>query len=86
MNTANEQTKNSNNDFQNSNLTNPGSKKFTRDYDKEPIVIKDELSNAKFLSIIFLVLCIVALVVIKQFFRSMIWLIAIAVRFLLFHF
>ena len=41
MNTANEQTKNSNNDFQNSNLTNSGSKKFARDYDKEPIVIKN---------------------------------------------
>ena len=40
MNTANEQTKNSNNNFQNSNLTNSGSKKFTRDYDKEPLVIK----------------------------------------------
>ena len=40
MNTANEQTKNSNNDFQNSNLTNFSSKKFARDYDKEPLVIK----------------------------------------------
>ena len=40
MNTANEQTKNSNNDFQNSNLTNSGSKKFARDYDKEPIIVK----------------------------------------------
>ena len=41
MNTANEQTKNSNNDFQNSNLTNSGSKKFARDYDKEPIIVKN---------------------------------------------
>ena len=41
MNTANQQTKNSNNDFQNSNLTNSGSKKFARDYDKEPLIIKD---------------------------------------------
>ena len=41
MNTANKQTSNLNSDFQNSNLTNPGSKKFTRDYDKEPIVLKN---------------------------------------------
>ena len=41
MNTANEQTKNSNNDFQNSNLANSGSGKFARDYDKEPLIIKD---------------------------------------------
>ena len=41
MNTANKQTKNSNNDFQNSNLTNSGSKKFARDYDKEPIIVKN---------------------------------------------
>ena len=41
MNTANEQTKNSNNDFQNSNLTNSSSGKFSRDYDKEPIVLKN---------------------------------------------
>ena len=41
MNTANKQTKNSNNDFQNSNLTNSGSKKFARDYDKEPIILKN---------------------------------------------
>lgn len=42
--------------------------KNLRDYDKEPIIIKDELSNAKLLSIIFLVLCIIALVVRKLFF------------------
>ena len=41
MNTANEQTKNSNSDFQNSNLANSGSGKFARDYDKEPLIIKD---------------------------------------------
>ena len=41
MNTANKQTKNSNNDFQNSNLTNSSSGKFSRDYDKEPIVLKN---------------------------------------------
>ena len=40
MNTANEQTSNLTNNPQNSNLTNSGSKKFARDYDKEPLVIK----------------------------------------------
>ena len=57
MNTANEQTKNSNNDFQNSNLTNSGSKKFTRDYDKEPIITKDRgdfILNIVILVLIFL--------------------------------
>ena len=70
MNTADNQTQNLNYNPYNPNLTNPGSKKVARDYDKEPLVIKDELSNAKFLSIIFLVLCIVALVVRKQFFSQ----------------
>jgi hypothetical protein len=50
LNTANEQTKNSNNDFQNSNLTNSGSKKFTRDYDKEPITIRDHNPEFAFIA------------------------------------
>ena len=41
MNTANEQDSNLNDRFQNSNLTNFSSNKFARDYDKEPIVIKN---------------------------------------------
>lgn len=41
MNTANKQTSNLNSDFQNSNLTNSSSGKFSRDYDKEPIVLKN---------------------------------------------
>ena len=41
MNTANEQTPNLTNNSQNSNLTNSSSKKFARDYDKEPIVLKN---------------------------------------------
>ena len=40
MNTTNEQDSNLNGDFQNSNLTNFSSKKFVRDYDKEPLIIK----------------------------------------------
>ena len=41
MNTADNQTQNLNYNPRNPNLTNPGSKKFTRDYDKEPLVIKN---------------------------------------------
>ena len=41
MNTADNQTQNLNYNPQNPNLTNPGSKKFARDYDKEPLVIKN---------------------------------------------
>ena len=40
MNTANNQTQNLNYNPHNPNFTNPGSKKFARDYDKEPLVIK----------------------------------------------
>ena len=41
MNVADNQTQNLNYNPHNPNLTNPGSKKFARDYDKEPLVIKD---------------------------------------------
>ncbi|WP_298085597.1 hypothetical protein [uncultured Campylobacter sp.] len=41
MNTVNEQTSNLNSNLQNSNLTNSSSKKFARDYDKEPIIVKN---------------------------------------------
>jgi len=40
LNTADNQTQNLNYNPHNPNLTNPGSKKVARDYDKEPIVIK----------------------------------------------
>ena len=41
MNAADNQTQNLNYNPHNPNLTNPGSKKFARDYDKEPLIIKD---------------------------------------------
>jgi len=41
LNTANEQTPNLTNNPQNSNLTNSSSKKFARDYNKEPIIVKN---------------------------------------------
>ena len=40
LNAADNQTQNLNYNPRNPNLTNPGSKKFARDYDKEPLVIK----------------------------------------------
>ena len=40
LNVADNQTQNLNYNPRNPNLTNPGSKKFARDYDKEPLVIK----------------------------------------------
>lgn len=50
MNAAGNQTQNLNYDPHNPNLTNPGSKKFARDYDKEPIVIKDYKQNLSLFS------------------------------------
>ena len=41
MKTEDNQMQNLNNNPQSSNLTNPGSNKFTRDYDKEPIMVKN---------------------------------------------
>ena len=40
-NLANKQTSNLNNDFKSSNLTNSNTGKFARDYDKEPIALKN---------------------------------------------
>ena len=40
MNVADNQAQNLNYNPHNPNLTNPGSKKFARDYDKEPIIVK----------------------------------------------
>jgi len=58
--------------LENENLNNkPNVKKSNlRDYDENPIVIKDELSNTKFLSIIFLVLLGLALIIRKIFFSK----------------
>jgi len=41
LNAADNQTQNLNYNLQNPNLTNPGSGKFLRDYDKEPIILKN---------------------------------------------
>ena len=50
MNTANEQDSNLNDRFQNSNLTNFSSNKFARDYDKEPVIIKNYKQNLSLFS------------------------------------
>lgn len=41
MNSADNQAQNLNYNPHNPNLTNPGSGKFARDYDKEPIILKN---------------------------------------------
>ena len=66
MNTANKQTSNLNGDPQSSNLANLDSGKFARDYDKEPLVIKDR--SDFILNIVILVL--VFLCVILFFLKS----------------
>ena len=50
LNAADNQTQNLNGNPQNPNLTNPGSGKFLRDYDKEPIIIKDYKQNLSLFS------------------------------------
>ena len=62
MNTADNQTQNLNHNPHNPNLTNPGSNKFARDYDKEPIIIKDYKQNLSLFSAL-LTLALVAIII-----------------------
>ena len=62
MNTADNQTQNLNYNPHNPNLTNPGSNKFARDYDKEPIIIKDYKQNLSLFSAL-LTLALVAIII-----------------------
>nr|WP_315017385.1 hypothetical protein [uncultured Campylobacter sp.] len=62
MNTADNQTQNLNHNPYNPNLTNPGSGKFARDYDKEPIIIKDYKQNFSLFSAV-LTLALVATII-----------------------
>ena len=69
MNTTNEQTSNLNSDFQDANLTNSGSKKFSRDYDKEPLVLRDysrEMLIHDFLNLIFFLIYFIFALVIQD--------------------
>ena len=50
LNAAGNQTQNLNHNPHNPNLTNPGSNKFARVYDKEPVIIKDYKQNLSLLS------------------------------------
>ena len=50
LNVADNQTQNLNYNPHNPNLTNPGSNKFARDYDKKPIIIKDYKQNLSLFS------------------------------------
>ena len=51
--------------MENENLDNkPSVKKSNlRDYDKEPLIIKDELSNAKFTSIIITIILLISCII-----------------------
>jgi len=62
LNAADNQTQNLNYNPHNPNLTNPGSKKFARDYDKEPIIIKDYKQNLSLFSAL-LTLALVAIII-----------------------
>lgn len=62
MNAADNQTQNLNYNPHNPNLTNPGSGKFLRNYDKEPIIIKDYKQNLSLFSA-FLTLALVAIII-----------------------
>ena len=62
MNVADNQTQNLNYNPHNPNLTNPGSNKFARDYDKEPIIIKDYKQNLSLFSAV-LTLTLVAIII-----------------------
>ena len=62
MNAANNQTQNLTDNPHNPNLTNPGSNKFARDYDKEPIIIKDYKQNLSLFSAL-LTLALVAIII-----------------------
>ena len=63
MNIADNQTQNLNDNPHNPNLTNPGSKKFTRDYDKEPITIRDHNPEFAFIASIASVLLIILMLI-----------------------
>lgn len=58
--------------LENENLENKSNVKKAnlRDYDENPIVIKDELSNAKFLSIIFLIILFAIFIIRRLFFSQ----------------
>lgn len=62
MNAADNQTQNLNYNSQNPNLTNPGSGKFLRNYDKEPIIIKDYKQNLSLFSAL-LTLALAAIII-----------------------
>ena len=71
MNIANNQTQNLNYNPHNPNLTNPGSNKFERDYDKEPLVLRNYTSWALYIHflLIFAFWVIVSVFVLDKFYE-----------------
>nr|WP_315014181.1 hypothetical protein [uncultured Campylobacter sp.] len=70
MNTADNQAQNLISNPQNSNFANLGSGKFARDYDKEPIIIKDYKQNLS-LFLALLTLALVAIIILISLFFSL---------------
>ena len=70
-NLANKQTPNLNNDFKSSNLTNSNTGKFARDYDKEPVIIKDYKQNLSLFSAVLTLALVVVIILISLIFSLM---------------
>lgn len=70
-NLANKQTSNLNNYFKSSNLTNSNTGKFARDYDKEPVIIKDYKQNLSLFSAVLTLALVIVIILISLIFSLM---------------
>jgi len=70
-NLANKQTSNLNNDFKSLNLANSNAGKFARDYDKEPVIIKDYKQNLSLFSAVLILALVVVIILISLIFSLM---------------
>ena len=70
-NLANKQTSNLNNYFKSSNLTNSNTGKFARDYDKEPVIIKDYKQNLSLFSAVLILALVIVIILISLIFSLM---------------
>lgn len=70
-NLANKQTSNLNNDFKSLNLANSNAGKFARDYDKEPVIIKDYKQNLSLFSAVLTLALVIVIILISLIFSLM---------------
>ena len=70
-NLANKQTSNLNNDFKSLNLANSHAGKFARDYDKEPVIIKDYKQNLSLFSAVLTLALVIVIILISLIFSLM---------------